>query len=157
MFHNKKHDRIKVALNELRRGEGVSQSREDYVKFIYEHSKGLSISNKIIAQGLKVAPPSVSEMIHKLANEGLVNYRPYYGADLTQAGEVMARDLIRKHEIWEYFLEHKLNYTKTEVHDLAEILEHSTPLDLADRLAEFIEYPDSSNASVERKLDDGHP
>lgn len=141
MFHNKKRDRIKVALNELRRGEGLSQSREDYVKFIYEHSEGDAVSNKMIAQGLQVAPPSVSEMIHKLANEGLVSYRPYYGANLTEAGERMAEDLIRKHEIWEYFLEHKLNYSKEEVHDLAEILEHSTPLDLADRLADFIEYP----------------
>lgn len=141
MFHNKKRDRIKVALNELRRGEGLSQSREDYVKFIYEHSEGDAVSNKMIAQGLQVAPPSVSEMIHKLANEGLVSYRPYYGANLTEAGERMAEELIRKHEIWEYFLEHKLNYSKEEVHDLAEILEHSTPLDLADRLADFIEYP----------------
>lgn len=128
-------------MNELRRGEGLSQSREDYVKFIYEHSEGDAVSNKMIAQGLQVAPPSVSEMIHKLANEGLVSYRPYYGANLTEAGERMAEELIRKHEIWEYFLEHKLNYSKEEVHDLAEILEHSTPLDLADRLADFIEYP----------------
>lgn len=142
MFQNRKHDRIKVALNELRRGEGLSQSREDYVKFIYEHStNGGAASNKMIAQGLQVAPPSVSEMIHKLANEGLVSYRPYYGANLTEAGESMAKDLLRKHEIWEYFLEHKLDYTKEEVHELAEILEHSTPLDLADRLAKFIEYP----------------
>lgn len=132
---------MKVALNELRRGEGLSQSREDYVKFIYEHSGGNAVSNKIIAQGLHVAPPSVSEMIHKLANEGLVSYRPYYGANLTDDGVSMAKELIRKHEIWEYFLEHKLNYTKDEVHDLAEILEHSTPLDLADRLADFIDYP----------------
>lgn len=144
-------------MNESRRGEGLSQSREDYVKFIYEHSSGDSVSNKMIARGLQVAPPSVSEMIHKLANEGLVNYRPYYGAKLTEAGENMARELIRKHEIWEYFLEHKLNYTKEEVHDLAEILEHSTPLDLADRLAEFIEYPSFSQVPLERELDDGYP
>ena len=120
----------------------MSQSREDYVKFIYEHGEGLAVSNKTIAQGLNVAPPSVSEMIHKLAKEGLVDYRPYHGGSLTPTGVQMAEDLIRKHEIWEYFLEHKLNYTKDEVHELAEILEHSTPLDLADRLATFIEYPD---------------
>lgn len=119
----------------------MSQSREDYVKFIYEHTGNHPVSNKIIAQGLSVAPPSVSEMIHKLANEGLVNYRPYYGAHLTDTGERMAKELIRKHEIWEYFLEHKLNYTKQEVHELAEVLEHATPLDLADRLADFIKYP----------------
>lgn len=122
-------------------GKIMSQSREDYVKFIYEHGNGHTVSNKMIAQGLGVAPPSVSEMIHKLADEGLVAYRPYYGGVLTESGRQMAEDLIRKHEIWEYFLEHKLNYNKQEVHELAELLEHTTPLDLADRLAEYIEYP----------------
>ncbi len=126
------------------------------MKFIFEHAQGQSVSNKMIAQGLQVAPPSVSEMIHKLAQEGLVTYRPYYGAVLTVSGEAMAKELIRKHEIWEHFLEHKLHYTKEEVHDLAEILEHSTPLDLADRLAEFIEYPNVSNVIVEKELDNGH-
>ncbi|UUX34489.1 metal-dependent transcriptional regulator [Fundicoccus culcitae] len=118
----------------------MSQSREDYVKFIYEHGKGEYVSNKEIAKGLGVAPPSVSEMISKLSVEGLVEYKPYHGGVLTESGERMAVDLIRKHEIWEYFLETKLQYSKDEVHELAEILEHATPLDLADRLARFIDY-----------------
>lgn len=124
-------------------GDEVSQSREDYIKFIYEASKGDLVSNKEIASGLCVAPPSVSEMIHKLATEGLVEYHPYQGGRLTEEGTKMAQELIRKHEIWEYFLEHKLHYTSQEVHELAEILEHATPTDLANRLARYIDYPDS--------------
>ncbi|MGO4936958.1 metal-dependent transcriptional regulator [Fundicoccus sp. Sow4_H7] len=120
----------------------MSQSREDYIKFIYENGKGEYVSNKSIAVGLGIAPPSVSEMISKLSAEHLVDYRPYHGATLTTAGEKMAVDLIRKHEIWEYFLETKLNYTKEEVHQLAEILEHVTPIDLANRLANYINYPE---------------
>lgn len=119
-----------------------SQSREDYIKFIHEESSGQYVSNKTIAQGLGIAPPSVSEMIMKLAQEQLVDYRPYHGVMLTAKGSQMAEELIRKHEIWEYFLEHKLGYTKKEVHELAEVLEHVTSADLANRLAHYIDYPE---------------
>lgn len=120
----------------------MSQSREDYIKYIYEHGQDRVVSNKMIAQGLNISAPSVSEMIAKLASESLVTYEPYQGAVLTKAGSKMAQDLIRKHEIWEYFLEKELGYTKTEVHELAEILEHSTPNELADRLARYIDFPE---------------
>ncbi|MCW6653363.1 metal-dependent transcriptional regulator [Aerococcaceae bacterium NML191292] len=119
----------------------MSQSREDYIKFMYEEGHGLVVSNKQIAEGLNIAPPSVSEMMTKLEAEGLITYRRYHGALLTESGIAMAEELIRKHEIWEYFLEHKLKYTKEEVHELAEILEHATPTDLANRLAAYIDFP----------------
>lgn len=128
----------------------MSQSREDYVKFIYEYGDGEPVPNKAIAAGLGVSPPSVSEMIHKLANEALVSYRPYHGGTLTPAGIEMAEELIRKHEIWEFFLEHKLNYNKQEVHELAELLEHTTPIDLANRLARYIDYPENLDLNKER-------
>lgn len=120
----------------------MSQSREDYVKFIYENGASQLVSNKMIAKGLQVSAPSVSEMIVKLAAEGLLEYQPYQGAELTPKGIEMARNLIRKHEIWEYFLEKELGYTIEEVHDLAEVLEHSTPNELANRLAKYIQYPE---------------
>lgn len=120
----------------------MSQSREDYIKFIYEQQESQAVSNKQIAKGLGIAPPSVSEMIHKLGSEDLVNYIPYKGATLTEKGRQMAKDLIRKHEIWEYFLAQKLGYNQQQVHDIAEILEHVTPIDLANRLAKFIDFPE---------------
>ncbi|WP_124057698.1 metal-dependent transcriptional regulator [Vaginisenegalia massiliensis] len=119
----------------------MSQSREDYVKFIYETGLEETVANKVIANGLKVAPPSVSEMLSKLALEQLVEYKPYHGAKLTDKGLIMAKDLLRRHEIWEYFLEKKLGYQADQVHELAEVLEHSTPSELADRIATYIEYP----------------
>ncbi|MDO4431690.1 MAG: metal-dependent transcriptional regulator [Aerococcaceae bacterium] len=124
----------------------MSQSREDYIKFIYEASGGESVPNKTIATGLGIAPPSVSEMVSKLADEQLVEYRPYHGVSLTKRGIKMAQELIRKHEIWEYFLEHELGYTKDEVHILAEVLEHATPTELANRLASYIDFPERVDA-----------
>ena len=58
-----------------------SQSQEDYLKFIHEAGHGQYVSNKEIVTGLNVAPPSVSEMITKLAQEGLVAYKPYMEVD----------------------------------------------------------------------------
>lgn len=120
----------------------MSQSREDYLKFIYENGKNDIISNKIIANGLGIAPPSVSEMIIKLSAEGLVEHIPYHGAKLTELGMTQAKTLIRKHEIWEFFLANRLNYNDQEVHELAEVFEHVTPDDLADRLATYIQFPE---------------
>lgn len=126
----------------------MSQSREDYIKFIYEKGKDLPVSNKEIAQGLNVSPPSVSEMVSKLAKEGLLIHTPYQGGRLTPEGKAMALDIIRKHEIWEHFLVKKLAYPQDQVHDLAEILEHATPTHLAERLARFIDF-DSSTKGVD--------
>lgn len=121
----------------------MSQSREDYVKFMFEHGGEKAITNKMIADGLNVSPASVSEMMQKLAREGLVKTQRYRGSELTDSGYQMAQELVRIHEIWEYFLEQKLGYSKEEVHNFAEVLEHATPIELADRLARFIEFPEN--------------
>lgn len=121
----------------------MSQSREDYVKFMFEHGGEGAITNKMIADGLNVSPASVSEMMQKLAREGLVKTQRYRGSELTESGYQMAQELVRIHEIWEYFLEQKLGYSKEEVHNFAEVLEHATPIELADRLARFIEFPEN--------------
>ena len=120
----------------------MSQSREDYLKFILEQGPLETVPNKVIAMGLGIAPPSVSEMMGKLSQEGLVEYIPYRGAKLTEMGLIQAENLIRKHEIWEYFLSERLGYSEKKVHDLAELLEHVTPDDLADRLADYISFPE---------------
>lgn len=120
----------------------MSQSREDYIKFIHECGNGDFVSNKEIAEGLAVSRPSVSEMLVKLAGEDLVVYKPYQGVKLTPTGTMQALDLIRKHEIWEYFLQKMLHYERNEVHAIAELLEHSTDMELANRLAQLIKFPE---------------
>lgn len=123
----------------------MSQSREDYIKFIYEARTEEPLANKIISQGLGVSPASVTEMIDRLAQEDLVERIPYHGVLLTPQGEEMGRDLVRKHEIWEFFLESRLGYTAEEVHVMAELLEHVTTTDLSDRLAKYIDFPEDKN------------
>lgn len=117
--------------------------KEDYLKIIFElggsHKK---VSNKEISLGLGIAAGSVTEMISKLADEGLVVHEPYAGISLTEKGQKYAAELVRKHRLWETFLVDKLHYNFADVHSEAEILEHQTSDRLATALDAFLQHPD---------------
>lgn len=116
--------------------------KEDYLKIIFElggsHKK---VSNKEISLGLGIAAGSVTEMISKLADEGLVVHEPYAGISLTAKGQKYAAELVRKHRLWETFLVDKLHYNFADVHPEAEVLEHQTSERLATALDEFLGHP----------------
>ena len=80
-------------------------------------------------------------MCRKLEKEHLLNYVPYSGVILTEKGEKLARNIIRKHRLWEVFLVGKLGFDFEEAHEISCQLEHYTQDDLADRLEEFLEQP----------------
>ncbi|MBN2900302.1 MAG: metal-dependent transcriptional regulator, partial [Limosilactobacillus mucosae] len=110
----------------------MTPMKEDYLKIIFELGGGYKkVSNKEISLGLGIAAGSVTEMITKLTEEGLVSHEPYDGIALTPEGIKHAAELVRKHRLWETFLVNDLHYSMTDVHPEAEILEHNT----SDRLA----------------------
>lgn len=120
----------------------MTPMKEDYLKIIFElggsHKK---VSNKEISLGLGIAAGSVTEMISKLADEGLVVHEPYSGISLTAKGQRYAAELVRKHRLWETFLVDKLHYNFADVHPEAEILEHQTSDRLATALDDFLDHP----------------
>ncbi len=127
----------------LIRGElMLTPMKEDYLKIIFElggsHKK---VSNKEISLGLGIAAGSVTEMISKLADEGLVVHEPYSGISLTDKGQRYAAELVRKHRLWETFLVDKLHYNFADVHPEAEVLEHQTSDRLATALDDFLGHP----------------
>src|SRR6187399_466499 len=64
-----------------------STSVEDYLKAIYHLTeRGESASTNAIAQRLSLSAPSVTGMVKRLAEQGLVHHEPYRGAELTSAG-----------------------------------------------------------------------
>jgi DtxR family Mn-dependent transcriptional regulator len=68
-----------------------SDSVEEYLEAIHSfNEKGEMARNMDLSKRLKVAPPSVTQMIKKLANEGLVEYEPYKGTVLTGKGMAKA-------------------------------------------------------------------
>ena len=120
-----------------------THSEEDYLKAIYHlHTQGhAKVSLTALASQLGNKPSSVIDMIKKLTDKKLVEYDKIKGAKLSSIGKKSALLVIRKHRLWEFFLQDKLGYTWDEVHQIAEQLEHVHDNELADRLDEFLNFP----------------
>jgi DtxR family Mn-dependent transcriptional regulator len=115
---------------------------EDYLKAIYEIGRGtVAVATNDIAQRLNIAPASVSGMVRRLADQGLLGYERYRGVTLTDAGRRAALRTIRRHRIIESYLSSALEYPWDRVHDEAERLEHAASDELVDRMAEAIGEP----------------
>ena len=120
----------------------MTPNKEDYLKIIFElGGTEHKVTNKQIMNGLQISAPSVSEMLTKLLKEDYIVHVPYKGVQLTKKGEQKASILIRKHRLWEVFLVEKLEFPWNEVHEEAEVLEHVTSRELANRLDKFLDYP----------------
>jgi DtxR family Mn-dependent transcriptional regulator len=115
---------------------------EDYLKAIYsiELAGGAAATNDI-AQRLSIAPASVSGMVRRLADQGLLSYEKYRGVQLTAAGRQAALRTIRRHRVIEAYLVRALGYSWEEVHEEAERLEHAASEALIDRMAAAIGEP----------------
>ena len=81
-------------------------SKEDYLSTIYKSadSDGIIKANQI-AESLSVSRAAVTDMLRRLSSDGYVNYERYKGIKLTKAGEDYARNMVRRHRIWERLLD----------------------------------------------------
>lgn len=122
---------------------GITKNKEDYLKAIYElGGKDKRVSNKRLTEALGVSPPSVSEMINKLLQDGYLEHTLYKGVILTSLGLREAIQIKKRHLLWEVFLVEKLGYDWEDVHEEAEKLEHVTSPKLEKLLDEYLEYPE---------------
>lgn len=120
-----------------------SFTEENYLKAIY-HLGGagnIAVNTNSIAELTNTKAASVTDMLKKLADKGLINYIKYQGVTLTEKGKGTAINIVRKHRLWEVFLVEKLGFKWDEVHDIAEELEHINSEQLIDRLDEFLGSP----------------
>ena len=97
-------------------------------------------STKDIATLLKISQPSVSEQLKRLTKQGYLNYQWREGATLTQKGERIAINVLRKHRLIETFLTQMAGYGLGEVHDEACQIEHAISDRLADQLEVMLNY-----------------
>ncbi len=112
--------------------ESLSPSVEDYAKAVYalEARKGGAVSTTELAERLGVTPGSVSAMLRKLSDVGLVEHEPYHGVRLTNQGRRVALEVLRHHRLIELFLAEELGMPWDRVHAEAEVLEHVLSEDL---------------------------
>lgn len=120
-----------------------SFTEENYLKIIHSLSgrEGLEVSTNALAEGTSTRAASVTDMLRKLAEKGLIYYKKYQGVRLTEEGEKVALKVIRKHRLWEVFLVDKLGFGWDEVHDIAEELEHIPSDRLVEKLASYLGNP----------------
>ncbi len=120
-----------------------SLSEENYLKVLYHYSGDgeQRVSTTGIASELGINAASVTGMLKKLTEKGWVEYKKSYGARLTPAGRKAAVKVIRRHRLWELFLVRVLDFSWSEVHDLAEQLEHIQSDELIRRIDRYLGFP----------------
>ena len=122
--------------------QSITRSVEDYLKAIYLlQAKGQPASTSDIAELLELSAPSVSGMIKRLSDQGLIEHAPYKGVVLTASGRRVALKMLRRHRIIEAYLVGFLGYSWDTVHDEAERLEHAVSEVLIERMATALGNP----------------
>ena len=117
---------------------------EDYLKAIYELERASETAEtNAIARLLGIAPASVSGMVRRLVEQGLITHERYRGVKLTTMGRRAALKTLRRHRVIEAYLTSALGYSWDRVHDEAERLEHAASDELIDRMAAAIGEPET--------------
>jgi DtxR family Mn-dependent transcriptional regulator len=114
-----------------------SEAVEDYAKAIHalQQRDGAPVSTSALAERLGVSPGSVTAMLKRMGEMGLVEHEPYHGVTLTGPGERVALEVIRHHRLLEAYLAEALGMPWDRVHDEAEVLEHYISEELEERMA----------------------
>jgi len=129
-------------MNAALQHETLTRSVEDYLKAIYRLSpQGRPAATSEIAQRLELSPASVSGMVKRLSEQGLLEHVPYKGVQLTPEGRRAALRMLRRHRLIEAYLVAFLGYTWDTVHAEAERLEHAVSDTLVDRMAAVLGHP----------------
>ncbi|MFB0536321.1 MAG: metal-dependent transcriptional regulator [Anaerolineae bacterium] len=122
----------------------TTDSMEEYLETICKLSGEQSpVALSALADQMEISSVSANEMIKKLVARGLVTYEPYKGVTLTAEGQTQALCVIRRHRLWERFLADVLGIPWDRVHEEACQLEHATSSLVEEKLAQFLDEPDT--------------
>jgi DtxR family Mn-dependent transcriptional regulator len=136
---------MESATHHVRRDVSESQTEaiEDYAKAIFALQRRASgaVGNSALARRLGVSPASVTAMLKRMAELGLVEHQPYHGVRLTESGNKVALEVIRHHRLIESYLAEALGMPWDRVHAEAEVLEHYISEDLEERIADALGNP----------------
>ena len=119
----------------------LTASLEDYLEVIFQIIADKQVVRpKDIAKCLKVSNPSVTGALRSLAGKGLINYAPYDAITLTPAGEEIALDIVRRHEVLRDFLINVLSVDERAANEAACKMEHFISRHILERLFQFVEF-----------------
>ena len=119
--------------------DALSESAEMMIKNINElASNGDRVRTSDLSEKTKLKPASVTEMIQRLGEIGLVDYEPYHGVHLTKQGQHVANVIDHRFNILKRFLTEILGVEKEEAAEVACRMEHILTKDVEDRLSYFL-------------------
>lgn len=119
-----------------------TDAAEDALKAIWELSgDGISPATGALAQFLDVTPPTVSAMLKRLAEHGLLDREDGRAVVLTSHGAAHARFIVRRHRLIETFLSSVLLVPWDELYGEAELLEHAVSDSLLARIDDLLGHP----------------
>tara|TARA_R110001583_G_scaffold47464_13_gene148670 strand:- start:120 stop:779 length:660 start_codon:yes stop_codon:yes gene_type:complete len=121
----------------------MSVAIENFVKAIYKNEKRDNNDTKPgnIAAVLGISNAAATDMAKKLATKDLLHYQKYQELKLTDKGNKMALNVVRKHRLWESLLFKMFDMSLHEIHRESEILEHQTSDFLANKISEYLGNP----------------
>lgn len=120
----------------------MSASIEEYLEWIYRLSKEQDeVTTTDLAKSVKVSPASVTGMLKRLSERGLIHHEKYHGITLTDQGREVALTTIRRHGLLERLLADVLGLPWHLVDDMAGRLEHHITPQVEERLQQFLGYP----------------
>jgi DtxR family transcriptional regulator, Mn-dependent transcriptional regulator len=122
----------------------ASSAVEDYLKAVYALETRLEgpVPTNALAERLGVTPGSVSAMLRRLDDLGLLQHERYRGVTLTAEGRRVALRTLRRHRLLELLLVELLDVPWDRVHREAELLEHVLSDELAERIAAKLGNPE---------------
>lgn len=125
-------------------GSVYGENTEMYLKTLIELAADREVVPvTALAEGLGISTVSASEKVRRLQDQGFVEHLPYKGVRLTKAGLRRANTVLRRHRLWERFLVDRLAIDWEHAHDAACRLEHATDREISERLADFLDHPET--------------
>ena len=120
----------------------ITHAMEDYLKVAFRlQAEGGTVTTQRLAEELGISGPSVTNMVKRLHELGLVRHTRYHGVELTEAGQKVALEVIRHHRLLELYLAETLGYDWDQVHAEAERLEHHVSEELESRMDSALGFP----------------
>ncbi|MEF8874903.1 MAG: metal-dependent transcriptional regulator [Candidatus Thermoplasmatota archaeon] len=119
-------------------------TREEYLETLYKLSRrkdGEELKTGEIADAMEISPPSVTEVLSGLDEDGFVEYIPYKGARLTEKGREEGERIVRTHRVLEGFLVEYFSMDKDKVHEKACEMEHIFDIEMIDTMCERLGAP----------------
>jgi len=124
-----------------KRQTALTASLEDYLETIYRLEQDHPVARaRDVAKGLGVGKSSVTTALKVLAEKGYLTHSPYQNIVLTEAGRVAAREILRRHEILQDFLERILDIPTKRAEASACRMEHAVTSEDLERLMQFVEF-----------------